>query len=80
MVLRSLIEIIHRDKVLQSDELPKSINQAFYEISISVSVHANTYEYWKLVLDLICSGRETNEMVEEHCNVCSSDYQKVFKL
>ena len=64
MALQSKVECIHRGKVMQSDELSKSVHQAFSEISEKMLI--NVYERWKLVLKLIQSGKGTNELVEEH--------------
>ena len=51
MTLQSLVESIHRGKVMQSDELSKSVHQAFSHISEGIL--ASVYERWKLVLHLI---------------------------
>ena len=62
--LQSLVEKIHRRRVMQSDVLSDSVHEAFKEITSEVlsKVHLR----WKLVLQLLVSGRGTNEVVEEH--------------
>ena len=64
VALQSKVETIHKGKVMQSDELSKSVNQAFLEIDESVL--DRVHDRWKLVLDLIIAGKGTNEGVEEH--------------
>ena len=65
MALQSLVETIHRGKVMQSDELSKSVHKAFSYISEDVLT--NVYERWKLILHLIHSRKGSNEVIEEHC-------------
>ena len=65
MGVQLLVESIHRGKVMQSDELSKSVHQAFS--TISDKILTNVYKCWKLALYLIQSGKGTNELVEEHC-------------
>ena len=62
--LQSKVEILHRGKVMQSDELSKTVHQAFNEITSDVLT--KVHERWKMVLHLIVSGKGTNEVVEEH--------------
>ena len=64
MALQSKVESIHRGKVMQSNELSKSVHQAFDEISEDVL--SRVFERWKMVLHLIRSGKGTNEVIEEH--------------
>ena len=64
MALQSKVEEIHCGKVMQSNELSKSVHQAFSEITPEML--RNVHERWKLVLHLILSGKGTNEVVEEH--------------
>ena len=64
VALQSKVEEIHRGKVLQSNELAISVNQAFD--SISSDILSLVHDRWRLVLRLIVSGRGTNEVVEEH--------------
>ena len=62
--LQSIVENIHKGKVMQSDVLSQSVEEVFGYISSRVldKVHAR----WKLVLQLLVSGQGTIEVVEEH--------------
>ena len=62
--LQSIVENIHKGKVMQSDVLSNSVQEAFPLISSRVldKVHSR----WKLVLQLLVSGKGMNEVVEEH--------------
>ena len=62
--LQSIVENIHKGKVMQSDVLAQSVEEAFGLITSTVldKVHSR----WKLVLQLLVSGRGTNKVVEEH--------------
>ena len=64
VALQSVVESIHKGKVMQCDELAKSVITAFN--SIDASVFDKVHERWKLVLHLIMSGKGTNEVVEQH--------------
>ena len=71
MALQSLVERIHRGKVMQSHELSKSVMESFEQISSGILTRV--YERWKLVMRLIVSGKGTNEVVEDcrgSLNIC----------
>ena len=64
VALQSLVEKIHKGKVTQSDILAQSVEEAFHLILSEIldKVHSR----WKLVIQLLVSGKGTNEVVEEH--------------
>ena len=64
MALQSKVETIHCDKVMQSNQLSKSIHQAFAEITPDILT--KIHEHLKLVLHLIELGKGTIKVVEEH--------------
>ena len=64
MVFQLVVERIHKGKVMQSDELAKSLMTA--SNNIDTSVFEKVHERWKLILHLIMSGKGTNEVVEQH--------------
>ena len=64
MALQSLVEKLHFGKVMQSDELTKTVMDAFSRISGDILTRV--YERWKLTLKLIVSGKGTNEVVEDY--------------
>ena len=74
--LQSIVENIHKGKVMQSDVLSQSVEEAFRYISSTVldKVHSR----WKLVLQLLVSGEDTNEVVEEHRGLKKSAMLKDF--
>ena len=64
MSLQSLVERLHKGKVMQCDELSKTVMSAFDKISKEI-LH-KVYTRWRLVLNLIISGKGNNEVVKEH--------------
>ena len=78
MALQSKVESIHKGKVMQSDELSRSVHQAFDEISENIL--SRVYERWKMVLHLIHSGKGTNEVIEEHRGKLNQSLLDVDKL
>ena len=65
--LQSIVEKTHKGKVMQTDTPAKSVIGAFEQITSAVldKVHSR----WRLVLQLLVSGKCTNEVVEEHCSL-----------
>ena len=78
MALQSKVKSIHRGKVMQSDELSKSVHQAFDEISEGIL--GRVYDRWKMVLHLIRSGRGPNEVTKEHRGKLNRSLLDVDKL
>ena len=78
MALQSKVESIHKGKVMQSEELSRSVHQAFDEISENIL--CRVYERWKMVLHLIRSGKGTNEVIEEHRGKLNQSLLDVDKL
>ena len=64
MALQSLVEKLHMGKVMQSDELTRTVFNSFGRIS--QEIFTKVYERWKYTLQLIISGKGTNEVVEDH--------------
>ena len=64
VALQSLVEKLHRGKVMQADELTKTVMESFKQISRDVLTRV--YDRWKLTLQLIVSGKGTNEVVEDY--------------
>ena len=62
--LQSLVEFLHKEKVMQPDHLNTTIFQAFEKISSEIL--SKVHERWKLVLKLIVAGKGTNDLVEKH--------------
>lgn len=62
VALQSLVENLHKGKVMQADELARSVMTAFSKISASILTRV--WNRWKLTLHLIVSGKGTNEVVE----------------
>ena len=62
--LQSYVESVHKGKVMQCDKLAKSVVTAFN--SINTEVFEKVHKRWKLVLQLIMSGKGTKEVVEQH--------------
>ena len=63
MALQSLVEKLHLGKVMQSDELTRTVFDSFARIS--EDIFTRVYERWQHTLRLIISGKGTNEVVEE---------------
>ena len=64
VALQSLVEKLHKGKVMNSHELSKSVMSSFAEISDHILTRV--YDRWRLVMHLIISGKGTNEVVESH--------------
>ena len=62
--IQSLVERIHKGKVMRTDELSNSVLTAFQDFPCEVLT--NIYNRWKLTFHLILSGKGTNEVVEEY--------------
>ena len=64
MSLQSYVEKNHRDKVMQSNELAKSVMLGFSQIPTDVL--ERVHDRRKLVLRLIYAGKGRNDLVEKH--------------
>ena len=64
VALQSLVEKLHRNKVMQADELSKTVMSSFNQISHDILTRV--YNRWRLTLRLIVSGKGTNEVVEDY--------------
>ena len=62
--LQSAVEKLHRDLVMVPDVLAATVERAFDGFNHVILNKVS--ERWKLVLDLIISGRGSNDLVEKH--------------
>ena len=64
MALQSVVEKIHRGKLINRDVLAETVYEAFG--SMDEAVLRNVYFRWLTVLDLVIEGEGLNDLVERN--------------